>query len=122
MPRQLDSPLVQSITTYKQDAIGVHKGFEYTRSDNPNRRSFEAQIEAGGHTAIAVASGSSATALLVTAAGPNSHILSVNDVYGGTARYFTRVANVIQNLATTFIDLESARDAKYMTPFKIIQS
>ncbi|KAF8327727.1 Cys/Met metabolism PLP-dependent enzyme-domain-containing protein, partial [Cantharellus anzutake] len=106
-------PRNSNFTTYKQDAIGVHKGFEYTRSDNPNRRSFEAQlasIEAGGHTAIAVASGSSATALLVTAAGPNSHILSVNDVYGGTARYFTRVANVIQNLATTFIDLESARD------------
>ena len=42
--------------------------------------------------------------------GPNAHIISVNDVYGGTFRYMTRVAKVNQGLETTFLDLENADD------------
>jgi O-acetylhomoserine/O-acetylserine sulfhydrylase-like pyridoxal-dependent enzyme len=53
-------------------------------------------LETGGAYAIAFASGSAATATLVQAAGPNAHILSVNDVYGGTFRYLKRVASEIQ--------------------------
>jgi cystathionine gamma-lyase len=40
--------------------------------------------------------------------GPDAHIVSVNDVYGGTFRYMTRVANLNQGLETTFVDLENA--------------
>jgi cystathionine gamma-lyase len=103
-------PPISLSTTYKQDAIGVHKGFEYSRSSNPNRDSLErtlAALELGGGHALAFASGSSTTATVLQSLGPNAHIISVNDVYGGTFRYMSRVASENQGLETTFIDLES---------------
>ncbi|TFK60465.1 hypothetical protein BDN72DRAFT_828891 [Pluteus cervinus] len=106
-------PPISLATTYKQEKIGVHKGFEYSRSGNPNRNAFEttlASVEAGGATALAFSSGSATTATLLQSLGPNAHILSVNDVYGGTFRYMTRVASQNQGLETTFLDLENADD------------
>ncbi|KAH8075997.1 Cys/Met metabolism PLP-dependent enzyme-domain-containing protein [Cristinia sonorae] len=106
-------PSISLSTTYKQDAIGVHKGFEYSRSGNPNRDAFEAtlaSIEAGGAHGIAFASGSATTATVLQSLGPNAHIVSVNDVYGGTFRYMSKVASVNQGLETTFVDLENAED------------
>ncbi|KAF9506707.1 hypothetical protein BS47DRAFT_1352456 [Hydnum rufescens UP504] len=114
-------PPISLSTTYKQDAIGVHKGFEYTRSDNPNRRDFEellASLEAGGKSALALASGSSATALVINSLGPKAHVLSVNDVYGGTARYLTKVASFTQGVETTFADLENASDEEIAASFR----
>jgi cystathionine gamma-lyase len=75
-------------------------------------------LETGGAYAIAFASGSAATATLVQAAGPNAHILSVNDVYGGTFRYLKRVASEIQGVETTFLDLETADDAAVLAAFR----
>lgn len=89
------------------------QGFEYSRSGNPNRDAFEAtlaSLEAGGAHGIAFASGSATTATVLQSLGPNSHIVSVNDVYGGTFRYMTRVAGINQGLETTFLDLENADD------------
>ncbi|KIO22433.1 hypothetical protein M407DRAFT_9912 [Tulasnella calospora MUT 4182] len=100
-------------TTFKQDAVGVHKGYEYGRSGNPNRDSLErllASLEAGGAEAIAFSSGSAATATIIQSLGPNSHIVSVSDVYGGTFRYMNRVAAANQGLETTFVDLENASE------------
>jgi cystathionine gamma-lyase len=97
------------------------QGFEYTRSDNPNRNLLEsllASLEAGGSTALALASGSAATGLFVAALGANAHVVSVNDVYGGTARYLRNVASVTQNLSTTFVDLERATDEEILNSFK----
>ena len=97
------------------------QGFEYSRSDNPNRQALEttlAALEAGGAYAIAFASGSATTATLVQAVGPNAHILSVNDVYGGTFRYLKRVASEIQALETTFVDLETADDDAVLAAFQ----
>ncbi|KAG9011648.1 hypothetical protein FRB93_002709 [Tulasnella sp. JGI-2019a] len=105
-------PLTLS-TTFKQDAIGVHKGYEYSRSNNPNRDSLErllASIESGASDALAFSSGSAATATLVQSLGPNSHIVSMNVVYGGSYRYLTRVAASNQGIDTTFIDLEHASE------------
>jgi len=104
-------PAISLSTTYKQDSIGVHKGFEYSRSGNPNRDAFEttlASLEAGGAHGLAFASGSAATATVLQSLGPDAHIVSVNDVYGGTFRYMSRVATANQNLETTFVDLETA--------------
>ena len=87
------------------------QGFEYSRSGNPNRNALEetlASIEAGGDQAIALSSGSATTATVISSLGPNAHIISVNDVYGGTFRYMKRVASENQGLETTFIDLETA--------------
>ncbi|KAL1691535.1 Cys/Met metabolism PLP-dependent enzyme-domain-containing protein [Schizophyllum commune] len=104
-------PPISLSTTYKQHGIGNHKGFEYSRSGNPNRNALEetlASIEAGGDQAIALSSGSATTATVISSLGPNAHIISVNDVYGGTFRYMKRVASENQGLETTFIDLETA--------------
>ncbi|KAF8068063.1 pyridoxal phosphate-dependent transferase [Lyophyllum atratum] len=106
-------PAISLSTTYKQDAIGVHKGFEYSRSGNPNRDAFEAtlaSLEAGGAHGIAFSSGSATTATVLQSLGPGAHMVSVNDVYGGTFRYMTKVATVNQGLETTFLDLENADD------------
>ncbi|KAI0795635.1 pyridoxal phosphate-dependent transferase [Abortiporus biennis] len=114
-------PSISLSTTYKQDRIGVHKGFEYSRSGNPNRNALEetlASIEAGGAYGIAFASGSSTTATVLQSLGPNAHIVSVNDVYGGTFRYMTKVAKINQGLDTTFVDLENADDQTILAAFQ----
>ncbi|TFK35277.1 Cys/Met metabolism PLP-dependent enzyme-domain-containing protein [Crucibulum laeve] len=106
-------PPISLSTTYKQNGIGVHKGFEYSRSGNPNRNALEstlATLESGGAHGLAFASGSSTTATVLQSLGPNAHIISVNDVYGGTFRYMNRVASENQGLETTFLDLENAGD------------
>lgn len=91
--------------------IGI---YEYSRSANPNRDNFEtavATLEKAKY-AVALSSGSATTALVVQSLPIGSHIVSGADVYGGTHRYFTKVANThgvsatfVQNLAE---DLESA--------------
>ncbi|CAG8434371.1 1973_t:CDS:2 [Ambispora gerdemannii] len=99
-------PAISLSTTFKQSSIGVHKGFEYSRSDNPTRRSFEEAVAAleKGKYGLAYSSGSAVTATIVSTLGFGGHIISVNDVYGGTHRYFTKVA-VNQGIETTFVDL-----------------
>ncbi|KAJ3769073.1 Cys/Met metabolism PLP-dependent enzyme-domain-containing protein [Lentinula raphanica] len=102
-------PPISLSTTYKQDGVGNHKGFEYSRSGNPNRNALEqalASVESGGAYALAFASGSATTATMIQSLGPGAHIISVNDVYGGTFRYMARVAADTQNVETTFLNLE----------------
>lgn len=113
-------PPISLSTTYRQDGVGNHKGFEYSRSGNPNRDALEtslASLESGGAIAIAFSSGSATTATIVQAIGPNAHVLSVNDVYGGTFRYFKRVASETQGLQSTFMDL-SADDDTILASFR----
>ncbi|KAG8703267.1 hypothetical protein FRC09_004266 [Ceratobasidium sp. 395] len=108
-------------TTYKQDGVGKHKGYEYSRSGNPNRNQLErllASIEAGGGNAVAFSSGVAAIATALQALGPNAHVVSVNDVYGGTFRYMARVAKENQGLETTFVDLENASDEEITLSFR----
>ncbi|KAF9065122.1 Cys/Met metabolism PLP-dependent enzyme-domain-containing protein [Rhodocollybia butyracea] len=102
-------PSISLSTTFKQYGVGNHKGFEYSRSSNPNRAALEqtlASLESGGAHALAFASGSATTATVIQSLGPNAHIISVNDVYGGTFRYMSRVAKETQGVETTFLDLE----------------
>ncbi|KAG8688266.1 hypothetical protein FRC08_011523, partial [Ceratobasidium sp. 394] len=108
-------------TTYEQGAVGQHKGYEYSRCGNPNRDQLErllASIESGGGDAIALSSGTAATAAALQALGPNCHIVSVNDIYGGTFRYMIRVAKENQGLETTFVDLEKASDEEITASFR----
>ncbi|KDN36722.1 hypothetical protein RSAG8_10651, partial [Rhizoctonia solani AG-8 WAC10335] len=89
-------------TTYKQDGVGKHKGFEYSRSGNPNRDQLErllASIEVGGGDAVAFASGSATTATVLQALGPNAHVVSVNDVYGAHGRNALKVAAYLQSIS-----------------------
>ncbi|CEG70050.1 Putative Cystathionine gamma-lyase [Rhizopus microsporus] len=99
-------PALSLSTTYKQSAAGVHTGFEYSRSGNPNRNNFEeamAELE-GAKYGLAFASGSATTATIVNSLEKGAHLISVNDVYGGTYRYFTKVANKL-GIEATFVNL-----------------
>jgi cystathionine gamma-lyase len=82
-------------TTFAQIAVGKPVGaYEYSRSSNPNRDSFEEAIAALEHAryALAFSSGSATTATILQSLAAGSHVISVSDVYGGTHRYFTKVA------------------------------
>ncbi|KAJ6081082.1 hypothetical protein N7499_005956 [Penicillium canescens] len=82
-------------TTYAQTSVGNPVGaYEYTRSSNPNRDNFEEAIAALEHAkyALAFSSGSATTAVVLQSLAAGSHVVSVSDVYGGTHRYFTKVA------------------------------
>ncbi|KZP20987.1 hypothetical protein FIBSPDRAFT_931977 [Athelia psychrophila] len=72
-------PAISLSTTYQQTAVGVHKGFEYSRSGNPNRDAFEttlASLESGGHYGLAFSSGSATTATVIQALGAGAHMIS----------------------------------------------
>ncbi|KAF2836238.1 cystathionine gamma-lyase-like protein [Patellaria atrata CBS 101060] len=82
-------------TTFAQSAVGKPVGlYEYTRSLNPNRDNFEKAIAALEHArfALAFSSGSATTATILQSLAAGSHVISISDVYGGTHRYFTKVA------------------------------
>lgn len=82
-------------TTFAQSGVGKPVGaFEYSRSSNPNRVNFEAAVAAleNAKYALAFSSGSATTATILQSLAAGSHVISVSDVYGGTHRYFTKVA------------------------------
>ncbi|CAF9942677.1 MAG: cystathionine gamma-lyase cys3 [Alectoria fallacina] len=82
-------------TTFAQTGVGKPLGaYEYTRSSNPNRDNFEQAVAALEHAkfALAFSSGSATTATILQSLAQGSHVVSVSDVYGGTHRYFTKVA------------------------------
>src|SRR3954465_3776591 len=86
------TPIVLA-STFAQDAPGKHKGFEYSRSGNPTRQALETCVAAleGGTRGLCFASGSAATATLLHTLRPGDHVLSGDDVYGGTFRLFDKV-------------------------------
>lgn len=86
-------PPIHLATTFAQDGVGRHRGFEYSRSDNPTRRQLEeclASLENAAH-GLAFASGLAATATLLLLFDPGSHIVFSDDVYGGSFRLFDKV-------------------------------
>jgi len=88
------SPPIYQTATYAQDAVGRPRGgWEYARTGNPTRARLEeaiALLEGGTH-GLAFASGSATTQVISALALPGERILCVDDVYGGTYRYFERV-------------------------------
>lgn len=86
------TPIYQT-STYVQSAPGEHKGYEYSRTDNPTRTALQANIAAleGGAYGLAFASGLAATDTLLRLYGPGDHVIVGNDVYGGTYRLFEQV-------------------------------
>ena len=84
---------IYATSTYAQQAPGVHKGFEYSRTQNPTRFAFErcvADLEEGA-AAFAFASGMAATATVLELLEHGSHVVVCDDLYGGTYRLFERV-------------------------------
>ncbi|KAF2435608.1 cystathionine gamma-lyase-like protein [Tothia fuscella] len=82
-------------TTFAQTAVGQPLGqYEYVRAGNPNRDNFEKAVAAleNAKYALAFSSGSATTAVILQSLASGSHVVSISDVYGGTHRYFTKVA------------------------------
>ncbi|XP_036612012.1 cystathionine gamma-lyase [Trichosurus vulpecula] len=98
-------PPVSLSTTFKQKAPGQHSGFEYSRSGNPTRNCLEKAVAAldGAKYCLAFASGLAATLNITHLLKPGDHIICVDDVYGGTNRYFRRVASEM-GLKVSFVD------------------
>ncbi|CDK24665.1 unnamed protein product [Kuraishia capsulata CBS 1993] len=89
-------PAISLSTTFAQSAPSVPIGkYEYSRSDNPNRDGFETVVASleNAKYALGFASGSAAIAVILHTLTLGDHVVSVSDVYGGTHRYFTKVAN-----------------------------
>jgi cystathionine gamma-synthase len=107
-------PIYQT-STYVQDRVGVHKGFEYSRTDNPTRKALETCLAAleGATDAIAFGSGMAATTTLAMTLRSGDRVLLPDDVYGGTYRLFARVLGGLGiGFATVdMTDLEAVEDA-----------
>ena len=98
---------IYATSTYVQKSPGVHQGYEYSRSHNPTRFAYErcvASLESGTH-GYAFASGLAATATVLDSLDAGSHVVCMDDVYGGTYRLFENVRRRSANLDFTFVDL-----------------
>jgi cystathionine beta-lyase/cystathionine gamma-synthase len=98
---------IYASSTFVQSSPGKHKGYEYSRSANPTRTALEscmAELE-NGKAAFAFASGLAAENTVLEMLEPGSHIIAMEDLYGGTYRLFDKVKKLSANLETTFIDL-----------------
>jgi cystathionine beta-lyase/cystathionine gamma-synthase len=84
---------IYATSTYLHDELGVHKGFEYARVQNPTRFALEANVASleGGRSGHAFASGMSAIATLMTLVKTGEHVVFSRNVYGGTYRFMTQV-------------------------------
>lgn len=80
-------------STYRQDAVGEHKGYEYSRTANPTRRALEQCLAAaeGGRYGFGFASGMAAIDAILRLLEPGDHLLATNDLYGGTFRMFEQI-------------------------------
>ncbi len=106
-------PPIYAVSTYAQESPGVHKGYEYSRTQNPTRMAWErciANLEGGTH-GYAFASGMAATATLMDLLESGSHVLAMDDLYGGTFRLFERVRRRSAALDFTFADLSDPNAA-----------
>jgi cystathionine gamma-synthase len=86
-------PPISLATTFAQHDVGLHKGYEYSRSGNPTRTALEACLASleGAGNGVAFASGLAAEDALLRTLAPGDHILMPHDAYGGTFRLVARV-------------------------------
>jgi cystathionine gamma-lyase len=94
-------------STYVQKSPGVHQGFEYSRTQNPTRGALErcvADLESGKH-GFAFASGMAATGTILELIDSGSHVIALDDIYGGTTRLFEKVRKRSAGLDFSFVDL-----------------
>jgi cystathionine gamma-synthase len=88
----ITTPIYQT-STYVQEAVGVHKGYDYARVANPTRTALQECVAAleGATHGHAFSSGLGAATTLMHLVSPGQHVVSVNDVYGGIYRMFSQV-------------------------------
>lgn len=105
---------IYATSTYVQKSPGVHQGYEYSRSQNPTRMAYErcvADLE-GGKQGYAFASGLAAASTVLDVLDSGSHVIAMDDLYGGTYRLFERVRRRSAGLDFSFIDLNDSAALK----------
>ncbi|MBV8197155.1 MAG: PLP-dependent transferase, partial [Candidatus Eremiobacteraeota bacterium] len=97
-------PIYQT-STYTQERVGEHKGFDYSRTINPTRVALEKQLASleGGAYGSAFASGMAATTAVINLLSAGDHAIVSDDLYGGTYRLFSRVYERY-GVAFTYVD------------------
>jgi cystathionine gamma-lyase len=100
---------IYATSTYAQESPGVNKGYEYARGKNPTREAFEAclaDLEGGTH-GFGFASGMAATSTALELLDAGSHIVTGDDLYGGSWRLFERVRRRSMGLDFAYVDLSN---------------
>jgi cystathionine gamma-lyase len=99
------TPIYQT-STYAQASPGEHKGYEYSRTDNPTRTALQTQLAEleGGTHALVFSSGLASIDCVLSLFQPGDHIVAGNDLYGGTFRLFTKIAT-FRGLEFAFVDM-----------------
>lgn len=98
---------IYATSTYVQESPGRHKGYEYSRTQNPTRQAYErcvANLE-GGQQGFAFASGMAAISTILELLNQGDHVVAMDDLYGGTFRLFNRVRNRSAGLQFSLVDL-----------------
>ena len=107
-------PPIYATSTYVQESPGVHKGYEYSRTQNPTRMAWErciADLESGSH-GFAFSSGMATTATILELVDSGAHVLAMDDLYGGTRRLFSQVRERSAGLEFSYVDLSDADAAQ----------
>lgn len=100
-------PPIYATSTYVQESPGVHKGYEYSRTQNPTRMAYErcvADLESGTH-GFAFASGMAAIGTILELIDSGSHVIALDDLYGGTRRLFSDVRERSSGLDFSYVDM-----------------
>ncbi|WP_091013975.1 bifunctional cystathionine gamma-lyase/homocysteine desulfhydrase [Paenibacillus amylolyticus] len=99
---------IYQVSTYEQESVGVHKGYEYSRTGNPTRHALEEVIKEmeDGVRGFAFSSGMAAIHAVLSLLETGDHVILTDDVYGGTYRIFTKVLNRL-GIESTFVDTTS---------------
>jgi len=99
-------------STFAQSSPGLNKGFEYSRTGNPTRLALENNIAGveGGKYGLAFASGSATLQTITALLDPGDHILCCDDAYGGTIRFFNKIA--AKSLKINFVDMTDIENVK----------
>lgn len=105
---------IYATSTYVQSSPGVHKGYEYSRTQNPTRMAYEKCVAAleGGQAGFAFGSGLGAASTVLDLLDTGSHVIAMDDLYGGTYRLFERVRRRSAGLDFTFTDLNDLQAVK----------
>jgi len=107
-------PPIYATSTYVQSSPGVHQGYEYSRTQNPTRMAYErciADLESGS-SGFAFASGMAATGTILELIDSGSHVVAMDDLYGGTRRLFEGVRKRSAGLNFSFVDLTDLKAAE----------
>ena len=100
---------IYATSTYAQSSPGEHKGYDYARTRNPTRDALEAclaELE-GGRAGFAFASGMAAIGTVLELLDSGSHVVAMDDLYGGSYRILERVRKRSANIKATFVDLSN---------------